>query len=843
MPRPKRDIQPANTGLQGEVEYSARHFDSNISENVTYLTGDAVVKYKNMTLEAGKITIFWNKYTMFAEGLPDSSHLNHSTDADTMAVQYTGLPVFTDGREKMRGFKMEYNFKSERGRVIRGRSAQQGAYYFGETIKRVAPEEFNIGNGSYTTCDKAEPHYQFKGKKMKIILGDKVIAKPVIFFIGKIPVAILPFAFYSTKAGRHSGIIIPQFGSSQLEGRYLRNLGYYWATNDYMDMRFTLDFFERSGVLFRTDMNYALRYKFRGSIGGSITRKSFPGGRSERRWDLRINHSQEINETTRLSVSASFVNNDNFYRDLSQNRQEVLRRQIVSNATLTKRWSEGKRSMTLNLSETRDLETGTHSRTLPNLQLSFSRSQIFPFTEDKRGSGRSRENAKWYNYLYYSYSGRFVNSISKASRDNANTVVNRNAKHRLNFTLSNPKKIFGWLSLTHSLNVNEDWVDRTRSFAFVDSTQTIAQTEDQGFAARHLFSYSTTANSKVYGQFNMHIGAIRAIRHVMTPSLSFTYQPNFSNDFWGYFQTVRDSSGNPVRDASGKVVKRDRFGGTPSVERNTLSFGLSNLFQMKLGEGERERKIDLFNLNFTGGYNFAADSLNWNNLNTAFRANPQNNVSLNINTRHSFYDFDRQTGRTVNKLLFNKGGLFNFLRLVSFRFDARWTLKGRRKSEGESESGARSRTERPESERLEVSQVDREGLPTGEGVGDRFDSQSAFSALNIPWRATLALSYSENKSNPNRPSRTAYIDLSNVEVQLTRNWRIGYRVRYDIERGDLADHRISFHRDLHCWEALFTWNPSGIGQGFYFRINIKASHLSQIKIEKRGGTSSVFSPF
>ncbi|MFQ5863724.1 MAG: putative LPS assembly protein LptD, partial [bacterium] len=346
---------------------------------------------------------------------------------------------------------------------------------------------------------------------------------------------------------------------------------------------------------------------------------------------------------------------------------------------------------------------------------------------------------------------------------------------------------------------------------------------------------SVSANTKLYGTFFPNIGPIKALRHVMTPTLSFSFQPDFSTSFWGYFQTLQDTSG--------KVIKRDRFGGTPAGEQKSLSFSVSNLFQMKLGEGEKEKKIDLFNLNFSGGYNFAADSLKMQNLSTSFRANPRRNLGINMSMNHSFYEFDTDAGKTVNKLLLNTRGFFNVLRLTQFRVDARWTLSGRQKSTQPAVGGPSSSPAVPQSEPLKIEQIDQTQLPSEGDISDRFEPESAFSAFDIPWRATISFSYSVNKFNPARPTRNAYIDLSNVEVQLTKKWRIGYRLRYDIENGKIADQRISFHRDLHCWEAQFNWSPSGIGRGFYFRINIKAPHLRQIKIEQRGGTTSVFSPF
>ncbi|HEX9652625.1 MAG TPA: hypothetical protein VGA99_02845, partial [bacterium] len=193
------EVKPADAGIDTTVTYSARIVDTFKDKNETHLIGDATVKYKNITVKAGKITVIWNDNTLIAETLPDSGNGSNSNGADTLSSRLKGRPVFTDGREEMVGDRMEYNFKSERGRILRGRTQFQDGYYTGETVKRVEPQEFNVVNGRYSTCENEEPHFHFKGNKMKVIMGDKVVAKPVTFFIGKIPLAILPFAMFSTK--------------------------------------------------------------------------------------------------------------------------------------------------------------------------------------------------------------------------------------------------------------------------------------------------------------------------------------------------------------------------------------------------------------------------------------------------------------------------------------------------------------------------------------------------------------------------------------------------------------------------------------------------------------------
>ncbi len=831
----KGDIKIANSGLDSAVVYSARSVVNEIEDNITYLIGEATVKYKKMIIKAGKITVLWKKNTIVAESMPDTTSNPDIEDNDSRDVKNSGRPEFSDGKEEMVGDKMEFNFKSERGRIIRGRTKLQGGYYLGETVKLMDPKVIFVRDGNYSTCENEEPHFHFNGKKMKIITGERIIAKPVVFYIGKIPLAILPFAYFPTEeTGRQSGIIIPRYGSSQREGRALEDMGYYWATNDYFDARLTMSFFEKTGVLFKTHMNYKLRYKFNGSVSGSYTRKNIDGT-GQRRWDLRINHSQEIDPNTRFSVSGTFVNSNSFYQDYSSNRSQRLSRQLNSNATFTKRWGEGKNSLTLNLSQQKDLETGRETLRLPRLQLNRTTTSIIPFNKDK--TGRSKAEPKWFNQIKYSYRADFVNTVQKDSTGDPDANIDRRAQHDISLNFTNPKKLLGWLSLSQNVKYDEDWFDRTQTFTWNDSTKRTESSEKKGFAARRQFNYSASASTNLYGTFNPKIGPVRAIRHKMSPSLSFTYRPDFSSSSWGYFQTIRDDSG--------KVVdKKDRFGsGTSRGKQNNLGYRMSNLFQMKLGEGDKEKKVNLFNLNFGGSYNLAADSLKWSNLSTTFQASPKKNLNVSMNMSHSFYKYDIEANRPVNKLLFNERGIFKFLRLTRFSVNARWTLSGSQKSkqkdkEGQSASSTSgNQTEPPNQTGQQQSSLNNE-------PEDRFAPENPFSATGIPWRASLAFSLSINKPTPVRTTRTAYIDLSNVEVQLTKNWRISYRLRYDIERRKIADQQISFYRDLHCWEARFSWNPSGTGSGsFYFIINIKAPHLRSIKIEHRGGTTSFGRPF
>jgi lipopolysaccharide assembly outer membrane protein LptD (OstA) len=262
----RADSVRQKSDLDAPIDFEAQYEENLIEERITYLVGKAKVKYKTMTLEAGKITVDWNKRLLIAEPLPDSLVANGQADdgqaangaSDSLAKVERGFPKFSDGGDELTGERMEYNFATEKGRVLRGRTQLQDAKYFGAQIKRADDKTLFVSRGIYSTCDREEePHFHFWSRKMKIVLQENVVAKPIVLFIGKIPLLALPFGFFPTRSGRHSGLIIPRYGASEREGRYLREMGYYWAINDYLDTKATADFYERSGWFFRGDFRYA----------------------------------------------------------------------------------------------------------------------------------------------------------------------------------------------------------------------------------------------------------------------------------------------------------------------------------------------------------------------------------------------------------------------------------------------------------------------------------------------------------------------------------------------------------------------------------------------------------
>lgn len=833
----------SSVGLDTILKYEASIVDTWVEQKKIYLIGKADVKYKTMHLTAEKITLDWDTNLITAEGVPDTVFVPSENPGDSVKkVIWRGLPTLSDAGDVMKGLKMEYNYRTEKGRVIQGRTEFEGGYYFGKQMKRLSDEVINISNGFFTSCDREDdPHYHFQSRKIKVIIGDKVIAKPVVLYFGNIPVAAIPFAVFPNKKGRHSGVIVPTYGESPSEGRFIRGLGYYWAASEYWDTAMKVDYFDRVGWVLRGDMRYNVRYLLNGNISGSFTRKNFISGRKERRWDLIVNHSQTIDPTASFGIRGQFISDKNFYKDFSSNFDTRLNRRIRSDATFSKSWPESRLSLSANISQERDVETGQISQTLPQIRFSMSQRAIFGQPNKRsssssfRSSQRSKDEPTWYQSIYFSYNSNLQNSIIKGGNYTTERLT-RYINHSLSLSMNTPKKIFGWLTMGQSLQYEEKWYDRYINNQFNTEINSVEQDTVQGFAAKRTFSYSINSSTKIYGMFTPKIGKITAIRHVMSPSISFGYQPDFSDPKWGYVDTFYDTSGN-------KITK-DRFlDYVSSGGRRNISFSVGNLFQMKTVDGEKENKFDLFTLNFSSAYNFEAEQYKFSNLSTSFQANPTRNFNISMSATHDFYKYDNQKNQRVNQLLImdkDSWNKLNILRLTNFRIGAQLRLQGQKRS------AAKEKT--PESDQ-QVLFDETTGEPISEQEyydrlyepgGNRFEVNDRFSGLDIPWRMSLSFSFSLNKFNPENPTKNYYMDISGVEVQLTKNWKINYSSHLDLEKKQIVNHSVTIYRDLHCWEARLVWRPSGIGgNSYYLRINVKTPQLRDLKYEKRGGRSSV----
>ncbi|MCB9502971.1 MAG: hypothetical protein H6696_13655 [Deferribacteres bacterium] len=835
--------------IDAPIHYDARYFDNDVKNGILYLSDQAVVKYRQMEIRAGKIQVRQEERILIAEALPETLYVkNDSTlsnaEKDSFTVKFSQYPILKDGQQEITGERMVYNFDTQKGIINKSRTEFDGGYFTGTQIKRVDKKVFNVTSGTYSTCDEEDPHFHFWARRMKMIMNERVFAKPIVLYFSKIPVAYLPFAMFPTKSGRKSGILVPRYGESSTEGKFLKGLGYYWAINDYLDAKATADYYDQSGWLFRGGLNYNKRYSYSGRLNGSLTRKNFTTGRIERRWNLNVNHDQTLDKTSRFSVSGQFQSDNSYYKDFYLDPSQRLNRQIISRATYSKKL--GRNSLNLSLSETRDLDDNSTvplRRNLPQISFNYATRPLFVWEKKEQNNrlGRRTQSKKakqaeqrWWETITFGFNSNFSSNYTKtlkstsydttyfepgtfvAGEDSFDIATNRsyNEDQRSvtitsgSFNMSYPGKVFGVLKMSQSLNFQENWFDREYAYENV----TLERSEQKNFARRMTFNYSATANTELYGLFQPNIGSLKAIRHVVKPRIGFSYAPDFSTERWGYYTDVIDSNGVTQR--------KDRFSGTPNQKRGSITFGVDNDFQAKVQAGDEEKKIRLFNAGVSGSYNLAAESKKLSVISTRINANPGSNLRFTTSMSHSPYAFDPETNFESDRYLFdsNKSNVLKWMRLTNVNLDASFSLKGK---------GLQATASRNEPDDMLDPGFDglAEGNSTPGGQGD------------LSWSASFALRYNLNYANPENKTKTTYLRISNAKLQLSRNWRVSFSGQLDLQQKQVVQQSWSIYRDLHCWEASFNWYPIGVSKGFYFRINIKSQMLQDIKYERRSGRS------
>ena len=825
-------VKPSKSGVDTVVTYSAA--DSIVYSMRTRfmnLHGKSDLKYRTIGLRAERVDVNWNTATLSAEGVKDSS--------DTTGTKTIGSPVLVDGGETYNGFRIGYNFRTQRGKITVGDTEIEQGYYHGEAIKKIEKDVLYVAGGRYTTCDAEHPHYYFYSPKMKVTLRDHIVAEPVYFYIADVPVFALPFGVFPNRSGRRSGIIAPAYGEDARRGRFLSHFGYYWAMSDYMDLATTFDWFTRGGWLNRSLFRYALRYNFTGSVSASVTslhtgEQSDPGRTEQRDYNIQINHNQQIDPTTRADVNFTFASGT-YYRNVSSNLDEILRQNVVSNATLSKTWEESNRSLTVNLYRDQNLTTKDVEERLPTI--SFSQGQFFPFRRSSRSRGLLAETTteyRWYEMIGISYNGAAQYNRSKRfeiirSRVDLTLdslkIENRNERagvnHQFSITAS-PKA--GYFTIAPFASYNEKWYGKRIER---DST---GEREVSGFRAVRTFSTGLSASTRFFGVFQPQIFGISGIRHTVTPTLTFSYQPDFANPRYGYYGSYIDKSGRKV---VYNKYEREIYGGAPSGRQENLSLSVGNLFEMKYissDTSQQEKKIQLMNIGASISYNLAADSLRLSPLSLSYRTDIGNILNISAGTTHDFYVFEPAAGTRINKFVWSKKQLFPDLTSVSFTLST--SLSAQKK-----ESTVKSTV--PEAVQAEQERVAGQiGQPAQMRTFSGLFEEEA-PDFNIPWNLTLGYNFTQSQFDPRQKIRSSSLNAS-LSFNLTDKWRFSTSGSYDLIRKEFAAPSVNIYRDLHCWEMNVTWFPIGFYRGYRLEIRIKAPQLQDLKITKQGSERGTY---
>jgi lipopolysaccharide assembly outer membrane protein LptD (OstA) len=732
---------------QEEVEYSSKRIEFFINEHLINLTGQAELKYKNLRLAAEQVEFNSEKQTL----------------------QATGEPILWESEQKVIGERMTYSLQSARGTIFHGDTRFQKGFYTGDQIRKVGDKILNVRVGNYTTCDLKEPHYHFTSNRMKVYINDKVIAKPLILYVRKIPILALPFYVFPIKPGRHSGLLIPQveFGINSNRGRFIRNAGYYWAINDYADATAWVDYFEMEPRwIAYLESRYQIRYKLSGYINTSYSRNDAIG---KSQWDLRGSHLQKLGEGLDLAMEGDFVSDKSYRleRGLGRDFEERVNRILRSTMSLTKRWASAQltsaydRTDYMNTDPTNGIDELKRWELRPRVSLTLQSKAI---GRASRG-GKDKGWLPWLSSTYLSASSVLVSeSKTYESHDDEYTGMST----RLN--LRDARKLFGVLNISPGFSYTENWYDKDLL--------------GNKYERSGVWSASIAGSATLYRAFMLNLGPLNGIRHSLSPSLQFSYQPDFPQ--YSYV----DEYG----------VRRNRFPSFGSISTSWsksefLSLAFYNRVQAKLKWKDKVIKLDdLLDFSISTSYDFLYKERHspqgLSDINTSVRFKPTNNLSSELFLTHDPVTRRMTSMSLVSYLSFQTGGK------VSRQAQPQGTSPGEQALQEESKTG---------------------------GVDE--DTQEESVSLP-PLQGALTFSYNRGED---RASANYWVD-GNAGFYLSPNWRVQYSAHYDLKQKEVVSQTFSLYRDLHCWEASFIRRFSGQSWEYYFKINIKAH--KEIYIER-----------
>jgi len=745
--------------LEDTVAYKSDLINYAMTDSTIVMTGNASVTNKNLSLTAYKVR--YNTSSRLVTAFDDS--LKQDTG-------YVYVPVLLkDGTEELVGSYLEYSMNTEKGMLKRSKTEYQEGYYRGKELFREHKEIYYVEDGSYTSCNLDQPHFHFQSSKMKMIQGDKIIAAPVVFYIDKMPLMIVPYYVFSIKPGRHSGFLPFRIGNFERGASSISNVGYYWAASQYWDAQASLDYFENYGFNYNATARYNVRYNFTGSVQGSYSTETSYLDYKEakrKRWQIRFDHSHTISPTFDIRADGTFLSDKSYYSDFSTNLDDRLDRNLRSQISLSKRWSRA--TLSAQVLHTVNLDQDSHSDELPTATLSFPSRPLLGSPKRKPGEIAKQ---KWYQSLYFGYSTNmrnFSSSSTITSTDSAGDTTSM--KTRREFTIINhnpalaiaPVTVLKYLRIGPSFRYQETW------YKIYQTDQSLkAGINAKDFYRRSAYSASISAATDLYGTVYPNLFGIQGLRHVVSPSVSFSWAPEITHN-----QIIRDYTG--------------AGGGGP--KQRTLSFSLSQLFQAKVKSGEVSKNLDLLSITSSLGYNFEAVNQKFSQLTTSAQTSLLKNLRMSASVVHDLYI------PGTNKLSFWSPYLNSFSISTSF------SLGGMLGAYGELDTtGAGT----PEAGRTPIRE-------------------------NQNWSLAVSHYYSEY----GRGSAFTKLHSINFtfKVSLTPNLRLTYWQNYDFTRARTISRRVEIERDLHCWKGYFYWIPDGSNRGYYFRINVIS--LPDIKFEK-----------
>ena len=843
-----RRISRIKTDLDNVVDISAKDSMVLIGQSTAYLYGDSKVTYGNISLDAARIDLDMDSSVVYAVGVPDST-------GETI-----GSPVFTDRGTSYESKTMRYNFKTEKGFITDVITQQGEGYLTGGVSKKVGDNVFYVQNGRYTTCDNHEdPHFWLQLTKAKVRPKKDIVSGPAYMVLAGLPLPLaVPFGYFPFSERYSSGIIFPSFGDDYNRGFYLSNGGYYFAISDNIDLALTGEIYTKGSWGLQARSAYVKRYKYSGSFDISFLKtilgdKGLPDYSKQTNFQVLWSHSQDAkaNPIFNFSASVNFTTSGYARNDLSSYYSNSFTENTKSSSVnFTYRPPGSKWSFSGNASVAQRSQDSTLAVSFPNITITLS--QVYPFKRKKAVGAE-----KWYEKIRLSYSGQFNNSLT-AKQDQffkKSLIKDWRNGMRHNIPISATFSVLKYFNLTPSVNltdrmytskVRRQW-DPNAAMEVCDTTYSLYNVWD--------FNAAVSLDTKIYGFFRpmKFLGdKLKMVRWVMTPTVSFSGSPDFSSKFFGYYGTYNIPGVNgEMQQRKYSYFPNTLFGVPGEGKTGMVSFSLANNLEMKVktdNDSIGEKKVSLIeNFSLSQSYNFAADSLNWSNLNTSIMLRLMKNFNLNLSAVWDVYTYKLNAAGNpvrVNVPRWKAGKGWGRLSSTGTSFSYTFnneTFKRKKKKDvnvegDEEEENKPARSARPQSLRNNT---------PGEKTDDhQMDlDPDGYVSWQVPWSLTLNYSVNYGYGSFNKRKMeydgkiTQNLSLSG-NIRPTPNWNFSFTASYNFDTHKLAYMNCNISRDLHCFTMTASFVPVGPYKSYNFHISVNSSMLSDLKYDKRSSLSN-----
>ena len=837
------DVDSINNKKDIETTINYSSIDSifyDLKTQTIKLYGKSKIDYGDINLEAHEILVDWNEQIIDA---------NYMTDSTGKKV---GKPVFTEDNQSYETDKITYNFESRKAKIKGIVTQLDDAYMQGEDVKKNEQDELFIHEAKYTTCNLANPHFHISSKKIKVIPGKKVVSGPFHLKFGNVPTPLgFIFGMFPQPKKTVSGIIMPNYGEEKMRGFYLRDGGYYFALNDNLDLRLTGDIYSKGSYGLTLGTNYKKRYAYSGSLRFNFNKSKmgdFENPATSNDFSFSWSHTPDSRgKSSRFSSSVNFQTNSyNQNKNLVySNFNESINAQFNSNISYSKTFKGSPFNFSANLRHSQNVQTKKVNLTLPDV--SYNMSRIYPF----KNVGKLGKSALGKLSISHRFTGKIdlsngsvgssfsginvINSSNNFSEqiefnfENINSILDRSkigGKHTI--PISTSFNLLKYFTVSPSINYNEIWYFKKLNYTYNEIENGIEIDTTNAFSRAWSYNSAFSMSTRIYGTVFFKKGKIKAIRHVISPEISFSFSPDFTKPKYGYYDNVQINETGETK----LLSKYENFlYGTPRIGSSaSMNFYVGNNLEMKVLDKNDTisgtKKIKIFeNLSFSSSYNFLADSFNLNairfNTRTSFFKRLINlSVSGNIDPYSYKLDSISELSngtkmvyqRRINEMAFknNQGiGSLAFINIaLGFRFSAKDFKGDTKEEEKESTFGTRQEIDYINSNIVEY--ID----------------------FNVPWSLNASYNLNRRKIGFRDPTITQTLTLSG-DLSLSEKTKLSFRSGYDFKNKMFTQTSINATRDLHCWRINFSWVPFGRFQSYNISINAVSALLQDLKLEKR----------